>query len=123
MAKDFDRTRRIGEQIQRELAQLIQYEMKDPRLGKMVSVTAVEVSRDLSHAKVYITQMMGDHSIDDTLTALNRAAGFLRSEVGRRMSLRMTPQFHFFYDRSIERGGELSALIDQAIAEDNSGKS
>ena len=121
MAQEFSRTRRIGEQIQRELAQLIQYELKDPRLGKMVTVSAVDVSRDLSHAKVYVTEMPGDHSIEDTLAALNSAAGFLRSEVGRRISVRTVPKMHFYYDRSIEEGGRLSALIDKAIASDNSG--
>ncbi len=119
MSKEYSRTRRIGEQIQRELAQLIQHEIKDPRMGKMVSVSAVEVSRDLAHAKVYITQMMDDHDRKDTLIALNSAAGFLRSEIGKRLSARTVPQLHFFYDDSIERGGELSALIDKAIAADS----
>jgi ribosome-binding factor A len=119
LSKEFSRARRIGEQIQRELAQLIQHEINDPRLGKMVSVSGVEVSRDLAHAKVYITQMIGDDSREDTLVALNSAAGFLRSEVGRRLSVRTVPQMKFFYDNSIERGGELSALIDKAIASDS----
>jgi ribosome-binding factor A len=117
MTKDFSRTRRIGEQMQRELAILIQQEIKDPRVG-MVTVSAVEVSRDLSHAKVFITVLNTKQDISTTLEILNRAGGFLRHELGRRMVLRTVPALHFVYDESMVRGNELSRLIDEAVKSD-----
>jgi len=118
MAKEFSRTQRIGDQMQRELALLIQREIKDPRLG-LVTITAVEVSRDLSHAKVFITVMgQDDDKIASNLKILQDAAGFLRMHLGKAMKLRTVPQMHFHYDASIRRGVELSALIERAVAED-----
>ena len=118
MAREFGRSRRVGEQMQRELALLIQQEVKDPRLG-MVTVSAVEVTRDLAHAKVFITVMNADaEQTKGSLAVLNRAAGFLRRELARRMLLRAVPELHFIYDESIERGASISSLIDQAIAAD-----
>jgi ribosome-binding factor A len=120
MAKDYSRTQRIGDQMQRELALLIQREIKDPRLG-LVTITAVDVSRDLSHAKVYITVMGHDDDVGKlrlNLEILQDAAGFLRMQLGKAMKLRSVPQMHFRYDASIRRGAELSALIDRALAED-----
>ncbi len=119
MAKDYSRTQRIGDQMQRELALLIQREIKDPRLG-MVTITAVDVSRDLSHAKVYITVMGKDspEQIQQNLEILQEAAGFLRMQLGKAIKVRTIPQLHFHYDASIRRGAELSALIERAVAED-----
>ncbi len=120
MAKEFSRTQRIGDQMQRELSQLIQREIKDPRLG-MITITGVEVSRDLSHAKVYITVMGRDDDPEQVglnLEVLQDAAGFLRLQLGKAMKLRSVPQLHFHYDASIRRGAELSALIERAVAED-----
>jgi len=118
MAKDFSRTRRIGEQMQRELATLIQQEIQDPRLG-MVTVSAVEVSRDLAHAKVFITVLNDEQQdIAASLEVLNRAGGFLRHELGRRMTLRTVPALHFVYDESMARGNALSRLIDEAVKSD-----
>lgn len=119
MAKEYSRTQRIGDQMQRELAQLIRREVKDPRVG-LVTVTAVEVSRDVGHAKVYITVMGQDsaEAIADSLKVLNAAGGFLRMQLGREMKLRSVPQLHFHYDESVTRGAHLSALIDRAVAED-----
>lgn len=127
MAKDYSRTQRIGDQMQRELSLLIQREIKDPRLG-MVTITGVEVVRDLSHAKVFITVMGKEDSaqeIERNLEILNEAAGFLRMLLGKSMKLRTIPQLHFCYDVSIRRGVELSALIERAVAEDrlHAGKS
>ncbi|BAZ94137.1 ribosome-binding factor A [Thiohalobacter thiocyanaticus] len=117
MPKDYPRTRRVGEQIQRELAMLVREEIKDPRLG-MTTVSAVHVSRDFSHAKVYIT-VLGDAEVQrQSLEVLRRAAGFLRRELGRRMLTRTVPELHFVYDESIERGSRLDALIEQAVTED-----
>ena len=118
MPREFNRTRRVAEQLQRELAQLIRDEVKDPRLG-MVTVVDVEVSRDLSHAKVFVTLLAGDEEARMTSVAiLNDAAGMLRRFLGRRLRLRTIPQLHFHYDQSIEKGAELSALIDAAVASD-----
>lgn len=120
MAKEYSRTQRIGDQMQRELALLIQREVKDPRLG-LVTITAVEVARDLSHAKVFITVMGQDDNaevIKQNTSILNDAAGFLRMHLGKAMKLRTVPQLHFSYDASIRRGAELSALIERAVAED-----
>lgn len=120
MAKEFSRTQRIGDQMQRELALLIQREIKDPRLG-LVTITAVDVSRDLSHAKIFITIMGQDNdqeAVKGNLRILNDAAGFLRMQLGKSMKLRTVPQLHFNYDASIRRGVELSSLIERAVAED-----
>jgi ribosome-binding factor A len=115
MPRDFSRTLRVAEQIQRELAQLIRQEIKDPRVG-MVTLTDVEVSPDYGHAKVFFT-VLGDASqVDDAANGLNHAAGFLRRELGRRISLRTLPQLHFEYDESVERGVRLSRLIDEAVS-------
>lgn len=119
MPKDFNRTRRIAEQMQRDLALLIQQEIKDPRLG-MVTVSGVDVSRDLSLAKVYITVLGEDADIEQTLEILQKASGFLRHELGQRTIMRSLPQLKFFYDESISRGAELSELINEAIASDES---
>jgi len=117
VAKEFSRTRRVGEQIQRELAQIIQRELKDPRLG-MVTVSAVEVSRDLAYAKVYINTLNPEQDIDQTLQVLRRAAGFLRRELGHRMVMRIVPELRFVYDESIERGSRLTSLIEEAVSKD-----
>ncbi|GGJ08606.1 30S ribosome-binding factor RbfA [Halopseudomonas pertucinogena] len=119
MAKEYSRTQRVADQMQRELALLIQREVRDPRVG-MITVTAAEVSRDLAHAKIFIT-LMGEASDDDialNLAALKDAAGFLRAQLGRVMKLRSIPQLHFFYDESVRRGVHLSSLIERAVAED-----
>ena len=118
MAREFSRSRRVGEQIQRELAELVQRELKDPRLG-MVTISAVEVTRDMSVAKVFFT-VFGDENHDEkqSLEALNSANGFLRRELGHRMRLRCVPELRFHYDHSIEKGSHLSALINEAVASD-----
>lgn len=121
MPKEFDRTRRVSEQIQRELAQIIQMQLKDPRLG-MVTVSAVEVSKDFSNAKVYITVLGQRGTPQAALEILQHAAGFMRHELGQRLRLRIIPHLHFFYDESIARGAHLSALINTAMAKE-SGKS
>jgi ribosome-binding factor A len=115
MAKDYARTDRVAEQIQRELAELIRLEVKDPRV-RMVTLTGVDVARDYSHAKVFYTTLDGANKA--VQEGLERAAGFLRSQLAHAMKLRITPQLHFVYDGSVERGAHLSQLIDQAVASD-----
>jgi ribosome-binding factor A len=122
MPKEFPRTRRVGEQIQRELADLIRNEIKDPRVG-MVSVTAVIVTRDLSHAKVYVSVLGNAEQTDASVKVLGNAAGFLRHKLGKILHIRVIPELRFYLDRSLEEGARMGALINEAIASDqgNSG--
>jgi len=119
MAKEFSRTRRVADQIQRHLAELIQMELDDPRIG-MVTVTAVEVSHEFEHARIYFTVLgknLDDQAlVEDTTEVLNHAAGFLRRELAHRLKLRTTPELVFVYDKSLEQGNRLSSLID-SVAE------
>lgn len=134
MSKPSPRVQRVADQIQRILADLIMREIRDPRLG-MVSVTGVNVSRDFAHAVIYVTVMSSDgggldvqlkemgeldrKQIEDSLAVLNKAAGYLRSLLGKELSLRTTPALQFRYDESIARGRYLSSLIDKALQEDS----
>jgi ribosome-binding factor A len=115
MPADFPRARRVGEQIRQELADILWREMKDPRVTG-VTITAVEVNPDLEHAKVYFSLLTGEAK--QVTQALQKAAGFLRTELSRRLRLRCVPQLHFQFDESLERGNRISHLIDEAIAED-----
>ena len=114
MPRDFPRTLQVAELIQRELAGLIRLEIKDPRVG-MVTLTEVDVSPDYSHAKVFFTVFGNSEQIAAAAAGLNHAAGYLRSWLARRLSLRSIPHLHFAYDESVERGVRLSNLIDQAL--------
>lgn len=118
MPKDYPRARRVAEQIQRELADLIRLELKDPRVGALVTITDVEVTRDMSHAKVFFTVLGDTAAIPQVQHALQHAAGFLRSQLSQRMMLRIMPLLHFQYDESVERGMRLDSLIDQAVTQD-----
>lgn len=115
MAHDHSRSRRVAEQIRQELAEILRREVKDPRVGG-VTLTAVEVSVDLEHAKVWFTHLLGEP--DDTLRGLRHAGGFLRRELAHRMRLRAVPELSFHYDESVERGARLSHLIDEAVEDD-----
>ena len=116
MPREYPRSRRVGDQIQRELAELIRA-MKDPRVN-LVTVTEVEVARDLAHAKVWFAQL--DQSADHAATAkaLNGAAGFLRRELAQRMKTRTVPELRFAYDTVPEHGAHMDALINAARAAD-----
>ena len=116
MVQEFSRTQRVGGQIQRELAQIIQQELRDPRLG-MVTISAVEVSKDMTHAKVFITLMNPDQDVNATLKVLKKASGFLRHTLGKRILLRVLPELHFVYDSSVDEGMRISALLDAVAAE------
>jgi len=117
MKKHSQRAQRVGDQIQRELGDLLRLHLKDPRIG-MVTVTAVEVSPDLSHAKIFFTHLSGVEHAATAVEALQHTAGYLRTELSRRLGLYSVPQLHFAYDDSIESGLKLSKLIDDAIADD-----
>lgn len=110
-----DRTDRISEEIKKEVSSLIQNGLKDPRLPKMISVTAAEVTRDLSYAKIFISVMGSDEDKANALKGLKSAAGFIRREVGHRLQLRYTPEMLFELDNSIERGVYISKLIDDTL--------
>jgi ribosome-binding factor A len=119
MAKEFGRSQRVGDFLKRELASLIQFEIRDPRVG-MVSVTDVEVSRDMSHAKVFVT-VLGKETEEETaesMEVLNQAAGFLRTQVAKSNNARTTPKLRFYFDSSVGRGQQLSKLIDDAVSAD-----
>ena len=113
--KGFSRRDRIAEQIRRELSEVIRSELKDPRVG-MISLTDVEISADYAHAKVYFSSLLGKEGIELVQAGLQQASGFLRSELGKRISIHMTPQLHFIFDDSLERGAQLSKLISEAAA-------
>ncbi|GIU40261.1 30S ribosome-binding factor RbfA [Shewanella colwelliana] len=118
MAKEFSRTRRIAQQLQQELAQVLQRDIKDPRIG-MVTVNDVDVSRDLSYAKVYVTFFEEDKAVvEEKLAALETAAGYVRSLVAGRMKLRVMPEIRFIYDASLVEGMRMSNLVSQVISSD-----
>ena len=116
MPREFSRGRRIADLIQKELAVLVQREMKDPRLG-MITINDAKVSRDLAYADVYFT-MLPEGSAEAAETVLNDAAGYLRSQLAKIMSTRTTPKLRFHYDSTIENGARMSKAIDKALARD-----
>ena len=103
MPKDYSRTLRIADQIQRELANLIRNELKDQRVG-MITLTGVEVSQDYAHAKVFYTTLGSDEDNFLTDKGLKHASRFLRGQLSNRLRLRLVPQLQFIYDESIEQG-------------------
>lgn len=120
--KEFSRIDRIADQMQRELAVMIQREVKDPRLDAMITVSGVKVSKDLGYADVYVTILGKEDSpeiIADNLAILKQVASFLRRRIGQSIKLRVVPQIRFHYDESVARGQHLSSLIERAVAEDN----
>ena len=119
MAKEYSRTQRVADHLQRELAGLIQHAVRDPRLG-MVSITGVDVSRDLGHAKVFYTLMEADSGAEaeQATGVLNNAAGFLRSELSRDSSMRSVPRLRFYFDNCVGRGRYMVELISRASEAD-----
>lgn len=116
MPKDFPRHQRVGDQIQRSLAELIRSEIKDPRLSPIVTIAEVRVTADLSQAKVYVTVL--DDNGEQTVAVLNKAAGFLRNLLGKQLHLRSIPSLQFIYDTTVESGNRLASLIDKAVESD-----
>ena len=112
--KGFQRSDRVAEQVRRDLADLIRTELKDPRVG-MISLTAVELTPDYAHSKVFYATLNSEH-LEEIERGLKRASGFLRRELGRRIHIHTLPELHFIYDNSIEHGASMSLLIDQANA-------
>ena len=104
---------RVADQIQRDLAELIARELKDPRVG-MVTINAVEVTPDYAHAKVFFSLLTGNP--DETQLGLNAAAGFLRTGLFKRLHIHTVPTLHFVFDRTTERAADMNALISKAVA-------
>jgi ribosome-binding factor A len=107
------RPQRLGDLIQREVSDLIRLEVRDPRVG-MITITSVDVSPDVKHAKIFFT-VLDKEKLQETLAGLNRSAGFLRSQLAKRLQMYTTPELRFVYDESVERGDHLSRLIDAAL--------
>jgi ribosome-binding factor A len=107
---------RVADQIQRDLSEIIAFELKDPRVG-MITITEVQVTPDYAHAKVFFTMLNDDPAvIQSTIDGLAKAAGYMRAQLGRRLSIHTLPALHFFHDGSTARGIEMSKLIDQALS-------
>ncbi|MBO9537968.1 30S ribosome-binding factor RbfA [Herbaspirillum sp.] len=107
---------RVADQIQRDLAELIAFELKDPRVG-MITITEVQVTPDYAHAKIFFTTLVDNpEAVKNTLIGLRKAAGFLRTQLGRRLTIHTLPELHFVHDNSTARGIEMSRLIDEANA-------
>ena len=111
------RLRRVADQIQRELSDILRSELKDPRVG-MITLTGVEVSPDFAHAKVFFTSLAEAAQRDEVRAGLKRASGFLRTMLGARLKIHNTPELHFVYDESVESGIRLTHLIEDAVAAD-----
>ena len=119
MPREFKRSDRVADALQRSLAQVIQREVRDPRVG-MVNINSVTVARDLTSAKIYVTfvGVDSDSESEESVVVLNKAASYIRNFVARDLSTRITPRLHFYYDAVAVHGQELSALIDKAVATD-----
>jgi len=115
MPREYERSSRIAEQLQRELSELIRRQVKDPRIH-LVTITDVDVSPDLSNAKVLISVLGAEGPQPEVVNALNHAAGFLRHTLGRTLKLRSIPELHFHYDDTLDRAAHLDALIRRANA-------
>ncbi len=121
MAKEFGRSQRVAQELQKELAVIIQREIKDPRVGMMVTVSGVEVSRDLAYAKVFVTFLndKDEDAVKQGVKALQDASGFIRTLLGKAMRLRIVPELTFFYDNSLVEGMRMSNLVTSVVNKDN----
>ena len=122
MARDYSRVDRIGDQMQRELAQLIQREVKDPRVG-LVTINAVKVSKDLGYADIYVSLLTTEELTEESpevagaLQVLNKVSGFLRGQVGKAMKLRVIPQLRFHFDSLLNQSRKMDRLIREAVGD------
>ncbi|CDG23024.1 Ribosome-binding factor A [Xenorhabdus poinarii G6] len=123
MAREFSRTQRVAQEMQKEIAIILQREVKDPRIG-MATVSGVEVSRDLAYAKVFVTflnVLVEGHDsglVNEGIKALNEASGFIRSLLGKAMRLRVIPELTFSYDSSLVEGMRMSSLVSNVVKND-----
>ncbi|AER34209.1 ribosome-binding factor A [Pantoea sp. PA1] len=120
MAKEFGRPQRVSQELQKEIAMILQREIKDPRLGMMVTVSGVEVSRDLAYAKVFVTFLndKDEEAVQNGLKALKEASGYIRTLLGKAMRLRIVPELTFFYDNSLIEGMRMSNLVTNVVKKD-----
>ena len=120
MAKEFGRPQRVSQELQKEIAMILQREIKDPRLGMMVTVSGVEVSRDLAYAKVFVTFLndKDEEAIKHGVKALKEASGYIRILLGKAMRLRIVPELTFFYDNSLVEGMRMSNLVTSVVKND-----
>jgi len=114
-----NRIRRVAEQIKKDLSQIINKEIKDPRVSAMTSITDVQLSKDLRYASIYVSIFGTDSEKEETLQTLIRASGFIRSEIGRRIRLRYIPEINFYLDNSIEYGAHIEKVLKSLKKEDN----
>ena len=118
MAKEFGRADRVSQQIQREIAMILQREIKDPRVG-MATVSDVELTRDLQHAKVFVTFFLNEEdTIEAGIKVLNDASGYIRILLGKAMKLRVVPEIRFVYDKTLVEGMRISNLITNTVRDD-----
>ena len=120
MAKEFSRTQRVSQQLQKELAVILQREIKDPNLA-MTTISSVEVTRDMGYAKVYVTFLtFGDQTPKASLEVLREMAPYIRSLLGKEIRLRVTPELTFIYDESLTEGMRISNLVSNVVRDDES---
>ncbi|AIR05858.1 ribosome-binding factor A [Cedecea neteri] len=121
MAKEFGRSQRVSQELQKEIAIILQREIKDPRLGMMTTVSGVEISRDLAYAKVFVTFLndKDEEAIKEGIKVLQDASGYIRTLVGKAMRLRIVPELTFFYDNSLVEGMRMSNLVSNVIRHDD----
>ena len=118
MAKEFSRSKRVAQELQKEIAVILQREVKNPQIG-MVTVSGVEVSRDLAYAKIFVTFLFDDQdAIDSGLKSLRESTGYIRTLVGKAMRLRIVPELRFEYDRSLTEGMRMSNLVSNVVKDD-----
>lgn len=122
MKKTSHKNQRVNGEVQKELSMIISYEIKDPRISPMTSVTDVIVTPDLKYCKAFISVLGDEEDAQETLKGLNSASGFIRKELARRINLRNTPELLFVIDNSISYGVEMSKRIDEVIREDEKNK-
>ena len=118
MAKEYSRASRVSQQVQKELARILQQEVKDPRIG-MVTISGVDITRDLAYATVFVTFLtVGDQTNDESLEGLNAAAGYVRRLLGKAMKLRIVPEVRFTFDQTLTEGLRISELVSGAVKND-----
>ena len=118
MAKEYSRTSRVSQQVQKELARILQQEVKDPRIG-MVTISGVDITRDLAYAKVFVTFLtIGEQTNDESLEGINAAAGYIRRLLGKAMRLRIVPEVRFCFDETLTEGLRISEMVSSAVKVD-----
>lgn len=121
MPKDYDRTERVASNIQRILSSLIRSEVKDPRVNGLITINDVVISKDLAHAKVYVSVLKSESDIQEVVDALNGAKGYLHNCLGQKLNLRIVPKLQFFHDTLLQEANRIEKLIDQVMEDEKQG--